>query len=335
MSRETRFDQRQAAVLLLAALLADSFLEPFGRQTAPLPARTAVWAGALRFGILCIVLFLYSDAWRRAAPGRVLTALLEGALVLSIALEVIQAERFYNYVMQQQLAAAAFLVLVFAAAYYGAFAGVQALGRAAWLVLTLTVLSVGVLAWSVAGQLRFASLQTPALDAAGLWDAAAGQFYLPPELALLPLLCGEQAKKAGVRMLGAAFAAGSLLAMLGEMTLGAAYLQTDQPVFAIARLGGISVFRRLDALHVGVWLLLFLLKIGLYFAAAVRLWHRQGRAGPRHGPYWVVLAGVMAVFLAVWNQREDEAFLLQQCLLAAVLALAAAKGWMRKERGGS
>ena len=32
-----------------------------------------------------------------------------------------------------------------------------------------------------------------------------------------------------------------------------------QPVFTIARLGGLSVFRRMDALHVGVWLLLFLI----------------------------------------------------------------------------
>ena len=43
-------------------------------------------------------------------PGPVRSLLLCGALVLSIALEVIQGERFYNYVMQQQLAALLFLI---------------------------------------------------------------------------------------------------------------------------------------------------------------------------------------------------------------------------------
>ena len=78
--------------------------------------------------------------------------------------------------------------------------------------------------------------------------------------------------KGAAKIIGAIFLANSLLALLGETTLGTAYTSESQPVYTIARLGGLSVFRRLDALHVGVWLLLFLIKISLYFAGFIKLW---------------------------------------------------------------
>ena len=109
------------------------------------------------------------------------------------------------------------------------------------------------------------------------------------------------------------------------MTLGAAYTAQAPPVYTVARLGGLSVFRRLDALHVGVWLLLILLITSLYFAAVLRVW--QGEAGgegqkSRQIFCWA-LGAVFIVFLAVWNQREGLAFAAQQALLvlAALLAL--------------
>ena len=319
MISERSFEQKQAATLVFAAFLTDSFLQPFGRQAEVLPARTAILSGAVRFALLCAAALLYLRWCGRARPGRIRSLLLCAALVLSIALEVIQGERFYNYVMQQQLQALLFLLLVFGAAYYGAFAGVQALGRAAWPVLALAGASILVLGWSVAGQMQFSHLQTPPATAASLAELAIRRFYLPPELVLLPFLCDQGGDGRGAaKLVGAVFLADSLLALLGEMTLGAAYTSEAQPVYTIARLGGLSVFRRLDALHVGVWLLLFLLKISLYFAGFLRLW-RNVRPNSRHGPYWIALAAVLVVFLAVWNQNEAEALLVQQVLLALVV----------------
>ncbi len=190
MNRESVFERKQAGTLVLAAFLTDSFIQPFGRQTEVLPARTAILAGALQFALLCAVMAVYLRWCGSEKPGPVRSLLLCGALVLSIALEVIQGERFYNYVMQQQLAALLFLILVFGAAYYGAFAGVQALGRAAWPVLALAAASVLVLGWSVAGQMQFSHLQTPVTSAGtSLAKLALTRFYLPPELLLLPFLC--------------------------------------------------------------------------------------------------------------------------------------------------
>lgn len=120
--------------------------------------------------------------------------------------------------------------------------------------------------------------------------------------------------------------------MLGELTLGAAYTQQTQPVFTIARLGGLSVFRRMDALHVGVWLLLFLIKISLYFAGFIRLWTRSFSPKNEHMPFWAALALVVGVFLAAWNRNETWAFLGQQGLLALGVLLIFATGRERKKR---
>lgn len=332
MDRESIFEQKQAATLVLAAFLTDSFIQPFGRQIEVLPARTAILSGALRFALLCAVMLVYLRWCGRQRPGPMLSLLLCGALVLSVALEVIQGERFYNYVMQQQLPALLFLILVFSAAYYGAFAGVQALGRAAWPVLTLAAVSVLALGWSVAGQMQFSHLQTPETDIKTLAGLAVTRFYLPPELILLPFLSRRGGSGRGAaKMIGAVFLADSLLALLGEMTLGAAYTSETQPVYTIARLGGLSVFRRLDALHVGVWLLLFLIKISLYFAAFVKLW-RNAKPCKGHCPYWIALAAVMVVFLAVWNQNESLALIVQQCLLALALLTAPLQRFFRERR---
>ena len=59
MNRESIFEQKQAGTLVLAAFLTDSFIQPFGRQTEVLPARTAILAGALQFAVLCVVTVVY------------------------------------------------------------------------------------------------------------------------------------------------------------------------------------------------------------------------------------------------------------------------------------
>ena len=332
MNRESVFEQKQATTLALAAFLTDSFIQPFGRQIEVLPARTAILSGALRSALLCLIVLAYFRWCGRQRPGPARSLLLCGALVLSIALEVIQGERFYNYVMQQQLPALLFLILVFGAAYYGAFAGVQALGRAAWPVLALAVASVLALGWSVAGQMQFSHLQTPDSSVGMLAGLAATRFYLPPELILLPFLSRRGGSGRGAtKMIGVVFLADSLLALLGEMTLGAAYTSETQPVYTIARLGGLSVFRRLDALHVGVWLLLFLIKISLYFAGFVQLWSNV-KPCKGHCHYWIALAAVMGVFLAVWNQNEALALAVQQTLLALVLLAAPVRRFFADRR---
>ncbi|GKI15432.1 hypothetical protein CE91St44_19170 [Oscillospiraceae bacterium] len=333
MNQSERIEQKQLQGLVFAAFLTDSFIQPFGQRNSVLPARMAILSSGLQLAVLALLLWFYTRSAAKRAPGRAASVVLCGALAVSIALEMIQGERFYSYVMDQQLPVALFLALVFVAAWYGAYSGLGALGRTARVILALTAMSVALLIASVAPQLRFSHLQTPLTGLPELARAAAAQFYLPPELLLLPLLADRKAcAKGSGRVVGALFAVNCLLAVLGELTLGAAYTQQTQPVFTIARLGGLSVFRRMDALHVGVWLLLFLIKISLYFAGFIRLWTRSFSPKNEHMPFWAALALVVGVFLAAWNRNETWAFLGQQGLLALGVLLIFATGRERKKR---
>ena len=163
MNQSERIEQKQLQGLVFAAFLTDSFIQPFGQRNSVLPARMAILSSGLQLAVLALLLWFYTRSAAKRAPGRAASVVLCGALAVSIALEMIQGERFYSYVMDQQLPVALFLALVFVAAWYGAYSGLGALGRTARVILALTAMSVALLIASVAPQLRFSHLQTLSL----------------------------------------------------------------------------------------------------------------------------------------------------------------------------
>lgn len=322
MTQNNQDNQGAAGTLIFAALLTDSFIQPFGQQTQVQPARIAVLSTTLRILVLMLVMGLYLLLMRNRAQSKLSQYLLSVALLFSVALEVIQAERFYSYVMVQKLPTVFFLLLVFVAAFYGAFAGRATLSRVAWFVLVLVGCSMVLLVISVWPQLHFYNLQTPQTNAAEIAGLALQQFYLPPELLLLPQLESRKTTpKTSRRVLFGLLLIDCALSVLGELTLGTAYTLQNLPVFTIARLGGISVFRRLDAVHVSIWLLLFLIKIALYFVVVVRIWRKHIPTQNRHTPYWVAIACVVVLFMLFGSDQANIAFWVQQGLLALAMVL--------------
>lgn len=259
--------------LVLVTALAGSFIRPFGQPVQQPAAQGYLLAGLAAAPALCLALCLYGRAASsRRMPGWFCLAL-AGVLALSAAMELLQCQRFYNYVLADQLSLFWFLALALGVAGCAAAYSLRALNRASVLVLALLGLSLALLLASVAPQVRFENLLYPAdpLGQAGLGLLA--RTLLLPEYLLLALLHGQKKPpraalyRGYALVLGVGFGLESLLAALAESVLGAAGLRQSQPIYTIARLGGISVFRRLDAVHVGVWLLLFYLKICLYFWA--------------------------------------------------------------------
>lgn len=316
--------------LLFACLLADSFIRPFGMENEALPARWNILSGAVAVLILLAVFAVYEKA-SCGQPSRLAAGVLFFALAFSAGLEILQGQRFYAYVMDRPLMPGAFFLLVLAAALYGADAGFSSLDRAAGAVLALTALSAGILLLSVLPQLRFSNLQTAPVTLPELWTKAKGQLYLPPELVLLPLLCKHGSGKRSSKLLLLAFAVSSGLCILGEMTLGTAYTGREQPVYTIARLGGISVFRRLDAVHIGVWMLLFVLKISLYTAGLCRTGELAFRIANGRPARCAAALSITAALLIGFEGTEKMLFAVQQILLGAGMLLMLAAGWRKKD----
>lgn len=313
----------QLAVVMAAALLADVFLQPFGRRAPLLTAQHGILCAAGQMAVFALLLWLLRKGACKALESQAFCVLVSAAMLLSAALEIIQGERFYSQSMRTGLPVEIFLSLLFFAAFYGVCSGLNALTRTAWAVLALTAVSMVLLLISVLPQLRFVNLQPEALHGEELARDFASQFYLAPELVLWSILWrsdeSERTKHRPAIIFIWLFAAQALFCLLGEMTLGLAYRQEEQPLFTIARLGGISVFRRLDALHACVWLLLFFVKITLYFSVFTQTVRRVFPALQGHSAYYLAVAGVIGVFLGAWGQAEQTAYWIQQAVVLALL----------------
>lgn len=328
---EKKNECRQLGWLVFASLLAESLIRPFGLGDGALPARLALFGGGIELAAVLVIFLVYSKMLKNL-PCRWVCGALCAGLLLSISMEILQGQKFYSYVMDRPPAPGAFLLLILLAAWYGAYSGLPALGRAAGAVTVLAAASGLVLLASVWPQMRFSQLQTDAVSMRQILSSAAKQFYLPPALLLLPLLGKkEETTKCGTKALVGAFVAASAMRILGEMTMGAAYAGQEQPLYTVARLGGISVFRRLDALHVCVWMLLFVLKISFYLAGFCCLWRSAFSESSARCARLTALLGVPVLLLLIFEQNAEFVFGTQQLLLGLGGLLAVLFPEKRKE----
>ena len=115
------------------------------------------------------------------------------------------------------------------------------------------------------------------------------------------------------------------VAVLGEAVLGAGYADQSHPVYTIARLGGVSVFRRLDAVHVSIWMLLALLRLMLSVWA---LWQILDGLLPTARSRWILVAGggALAALLALCTAQQLE------WVCGGLLALTLAAALLPKRR---
>ena len=328
MNKSIRIEAKQLAILMGASLLTDSFIQPFGRESTPQSAQLGIFSFAIEMLVFAALFRVLRSKNNTILQTKTTTALFLIITLLSVALEIIQGERFYNYVMQSKLSVGAFLGIVFVIGFYGVYSGLDALSRTAAMIVALTIFSMFLLIVSISSQLRFTNLQPAILNLKTIANSAISQLYLPPELFFWSILfansdSNQKNQSSHIApVLGLLFAAGSLFSLIGEMTLGYSYQQQEHPLFTIARLGGISVFRRLDALHVSVWLLLFLIKVTVYLSMLILLIKKLFPNLKHHWPYYITVTSVLGIFLIAWSQAENTAYKLQQSLLAILFILA-------------
>lgn len=329
MNKPIRIESKQLAILMGASLLTDAFIQPFGRESTLQSAQLGIFTLAIQMLVFAFLFKVLRSKGNAILQSKTTTALFLLITLLSVSLEIIQGERFYNYVMQSQLSVGAFLGIVFLVGFYGVYSGLDALSRTSAMIVALTVFSIVLLVVSISSQLRFTNLQPAILNIKTIANSTISQLYIPPELFFWSILLlnsdsGKEMPPSHIGpVLGMLFTAGSLFSLLGEMTLGYAYQQQEHPLFTIARLGGISVFRRLDALHISVWLLLFLIKVTIYLSMMILLIKKLFPMLKKHWPYYITVAAVFGIFLTAWSQAENTAYDIQQGLLIILFIVVA------------
>ena len=99
----------QLAAVMGAALLADVFLQPFGRRAPLLTAQHGILCAAGQMSIFSFLLWLLRKEACRALENRIFCSLISVVMLLSAALEIIQGERFYSQSMRTGLPVEFFL----------------------------------------------------------------------------------------------------------------------------------------------------------------------------------------------------------------------------------
>ena len=279
MPHKTTISMRQLGCGIFLCLICESLIRPMAGGAA-LPAYSRVTAG-----VLCSFAVWFLMRWFcRVAGGEEGACLLSGKgkgsrlalFLMAVSFSVgagrslEQTETFYRYVSTEGLALSVFILLALAVCLYAVKIGLESLLRTGSLLFVLLSFSVLLLITGNAPAMQLEHLQIPQKPVKDILESCVKGFHLTPELLLLGLYAHTAApvKSEGVlaRVLIAAMTVDVSLACITELVLGAFGAMQIQPLHTLARIGGISVFRRIDAIHFAIWLLISLFRTALLCA---------------------------------------------------------------------
>lgn len=295
---QEHFSAKGLGRVFLLSLLADLVIRPFGQgraSTAQQMIPAALLTTAVTLALTAPLLSMARQAVLNPAEGGVpgvqkllrcgLLCLLTVLFAMGGGEGIVRAGGFLRYVSADPLADGVVYVLLLAACAYAMWCGPQAQARAAGPLLCLFFASVALVIISNAGAMRAENLPAQPFDGAAVAETALNGFRFPAELALFfffaPPAEGNLLRHYRQSLWGLCFVYIALTLTAG-LVLGSQMQAQSQPVHTLARLGHLSVFRRLDALHDGVWTLAALAKAaafasGLRQAAGLLLPQRRRR----------------------------------------------------------
>ena len=308
--------------ILLASVLVGSFIRPFQSLIFARTAQSVLLSELLLFPLLWLMLFFYGKRTTAAAKSKAFCRVFAVSLLFSAAVELMHCQRFYAFVLGSHLPLFWFLTLSLAVAAYGQSMSKGTLGRTAQLVLVFSAVSLVILLIAVSDKMRVENLTCQPVTEAGVPHTMLLRAALCPEYLLLPVLASENnqkqhcAAKAAV-LPSVLFLIDFVLVLAAELVLGPQAQGHSQSAYTVARLGALSVFRRLDALHISTWMMLFYLKIALYFWAAGKLVEHTKTGKNKLSGFLEASCAVLVFFAMVWYCPDLA--VLQQIMLCLLL----------------
>ncbi|MEG2931360.1 MAG: GerAB/ArcD/ProY family transporter [Ruthenibacterium sp.] len=330
--RAQKLDASQIWLLYIAALVCDALVMPFG-QTEKFSAWVTTWAVLLDTVLLCALIFLLWNGISALQAGMLWYGTAGAALLFSAACTFLNTERFYRFCSDGALPEVAVIAVLLLVAFYACSCGLHALSRATGLLLWLLAASAALLLLANYGKLQVTNLQPAGQDGENLLRACAAYFHFPAALLLFGILPEKKENPLPVKKMlwGLAGLAAVQIgcAIMSELVLGAGTQQHSQSMYTLARLGGLSVFQRLDPIHLCVWLLATLLKSTILLcsaAQALATWMPALSAKKRQ---WM-LAGLTLTALIAAAAMHTE---MQQMTMTILSVAAACILWIQRRTG--
>ncbi len=309
MSERPIVGARQLCMLLFLSLAVDMVIRSLTASGMP-SAQKAIPAALLDAAIVSLLLIAplrgqrlgTGAAWNGKAWGTKFL-LFSAALLLAAAGAgaAARASEFFRYVSDEPLPALVIYAVFFAVVLYALRSGVESLARAAGIAAGIFLASMLLMLAPNLGGMRLFHLSYEPFDLPSILEIAARGFTLPPELLLLFLLrpCVGETERVPLHRTILALALFYIgLSFCVQAVLGPAAQSQTQTIHTLSRLGSLSVFRRLDALHIAAWMLAALCRLaalacGVRYATARLLPQGQRRYADRYA------VGLLAAAVAV------------------------------------
>ena len=339
MEQNERISARQLCLCLYLSVAAEMIIKPF-REPIRFPARVLIPAAA--FNLLVVGILFWPLRTGRAFdnsttnslryPARLLTA---AVLLLSAGTTISEANGFLGFTGDWQLPFALFLLPVIGLVWYAVRLGAEGFARVGGVLFVLFLASIVMVAISNLRDLRLENLNAGTLPVGEITQAVQGGFYLSPVFLAGTVLSRKVESGARLRwtkLLVLIFATYVLIAVLSELVLGGFAWSQRQPFYTLARIGNLSVFRRLDSLYASIWLMALLLKL-IVEAAALELLVRA--ALPERGKHYSVTItmvgiGCTGVFLYTFFSQEVFRWITWGGVTAVLLLIFSIKRGRRK-----
>lgn len=205
------------------------------------------------------------------ADSKLFLAAVTVIFTMGAAAAYLRTGEFIRYVSDGPIPQIVMIVIPSLCVLYALRCGKAGLMRTFGLVNAAFLGSFLLLLISNAQSMRFSHLSFEAFSPTEIFSAAAGGFTLMPELMLFCLFASQKehhTQRVLTRTLAALAAFYMAVTFFTELVIGAKAQTQMQTVHTLSRLGSISVFRRMDAVHSALWILAELCKISVLCCGA-------------------------------------------------------------------
>ena len=301
-------DVKGLAAILFLILAVDLVIRPFSQTTGQsaqhyIPA--ALLDSALVLALTLPLAFVMTPPVREALVGRQGRGLWTLPFLLLFAFAgggaVVRGELFLRYVSDEPVSRLVVYTLMLALAFYAMRCGLETLARVCGVLLWIFGISLVLLLWANAGAMQIQNLSIEPFSVREVLRTALRGFSMPAQIPLFfwfSLCATGRLEKPYARSVLLTVLTAVILSAAAELVLGMQAQTQNQTIHALSRLGRLSVFQRLDALHIAAWMMAEFAKVcayglGVRMAAESLLPERQREYASRWG-LGVLAAGVAA-----------------------------------------
>lgn len=255
--------------------------------------------------------FLTIAIGKSKALGWVFGVIYGFTLLCAAIISVVKFEYYTSSTIMNDASAALLVSLLILVCLYGAYKGVEAMGRTGSIILAMFGVFLGLMIISLWDKMNFVYLYGTLIDnGETFWSEVITELSRNSEVLLFGVLAQYVRQKAyrAVYVYIAAIAFVILIFAFMTMTVLGPYMNSVSfPIYTLSSMSDIVLFHRLDGIDVGVWVLAVIVKVTLYAAAfQTAAYHLVSEKAAKFAP----LVFLAAVGIAGWYFSENKDFII-------------------------